>query len=325
MVSCARTSNREAIVGRITSSVTSYGIACALLIQGAFAQEDKATFLAYAAGYKAAFTCSAIFNARKTLDQIAAHELTGVSAVYADHFAVLPDAIIDHDNKRVSVAYDGSLPPRVSQWRKHLGCVQLPAGATLDVIPHLPKVEIEAAIDATTDNGAPWTAHAPVNGSSGNAMLDVIVKNAFAKPNYGADQFTTAVLIATPGKIIAERYLDGYTPTTSQRTWSVAKSIGASVIGAAVQQDIVDVNAPAGLAQWSDPLDPRGDITLQNILHMASGLDSNQAGNHTPRLYFGAEKCPTRQSRTGLKPHPENVGNMPTMIRCWRFAHCMKR
>ena len=98
---------------------------------------------------------------------------------------------------------------------------------------------------------------------------------------------TSAILIASPQAILAEQYKAGFTPETAQRTWSVAKSIGASIIGVAVEQKRLDVTKPAGLKNWSHPLDPRGEITLENLLHMASGLDSNKAGNRTDRVYMG--------------------------------------
>jgi hypothetical protein len=285
----------------------------AVLPFAARAQENEATLLAYAAGYKAAFTCSAVFSGGKTLEQIAAHELTGVSPLYAEHFDALPAAEIDHRAKRVSVAYAGDLPPRIAQWRAHLGCAQLPAGAPLDAVNLLPTVEIETSgLEMEADNGQPWTRHAPVNGTSGNRLLDEIVRKAFEKPNYGRDQFTTAILIATPEAIVAERYLAGYTPTTSQRTWSVAKSIAASVIGAAVEKDMIDVAAPTGIEAWQAPLDPRRKITIENLLHMASGLDSNRAGNQTPRLYYGGGRLSDTALGGALEARPGNR---------WKYAN----
>ena len=162
------------------------------------AEEDEATLLAYAAGYKAAFTCSATFSGGKTLDQIAAHELTGVDPQYADRFDDLPEAVIDHAAKRVSVVFATELPPRIAQWRPHLGCAQLPVGAPAEAADLLPRLKIDTAgLEMETDDGRPWKRQAPVNGPSGNAKLDEIVAKAFRKPNYGRDQVTSAILIAT--------------------------------------------------------------------------------------------------------------------------------
>lgn len=267
------------------------------------AQETQATVDAYAAGYKAAFTCSAVFNAGKNRAAIDEHEFTGIYALVQDRVKELT-AEIDTDTKRVSVAYSDSMPPRIAQWRPNLGCVQLPVGSDSYEIADLPQAEGLPATNANQDDGAPWQTRRAVNESTGNAALDDIIQRAFIRGEYGANARTSAILIATADEIIAENYIDGFTPTTSQRTWSVAKSIGASVVGAAVQDGIVDVKASASMPEWSRPLDPRALITLENLLHMASGLDSNRAGNRTDRLYIGGGLVTDTASRNALEAVP---------------------
>ncbi len=282
--------------------IIAVGVALLAGSQGAIAQETEATIRAYAAGYKAAFTCSATFNGGKGLDQIAAHELTGIYPLVADIVPTL-EAKIDRNEMRVSVKYRDDMPPRISQWRKHFGCVQLPVGADVDDVEAVFTTHVQAKVKSKIDNGAPWQTLAPINGTSGNTALDDVIDRAFTKA-YGKGARTSAVLITTPDAILVERYIDGFGPTTSQRTWSVAKSIGASVIGAAVQKGLFDVKAPAGLENWSKPLDPRGKITVENLLHMASGLDSNRAGNRTDRLYLGGGLVSDTATESALEVKP---------------------
>lgn len=52
-------------------------------------------------------------------------------------------------------------------------------------------------------------------------------------------------------------------------------------------EDIVNVKKPANIAAWNRPGDPRGEITLENLLNMTSGLHHNRAGNRTDDVYFG--------------------------------------
>ena len=59
------------------------------------------------------------------------------------------------------------------------------------------------------------------------------------------------------------------------------------MIGAAVQQGLVDVNVPAAVPEWQRPGDPRQRITTDHLLRMASGLHSDHPGNRTDALYFG--------------------------------------
>lgn len=290
-----------------TSCRTAAATVAVLLAGGistAGGQEDEATLRAYAAGYKAAFTCSATFNAGKSPEQIAAHELTGFYTGYREAFAALPDAVIDRGRKQVRVSFDKQLPPRIAQWRPHLGCVQLPVGAAATG-KHLPALALQSP---RRNDNAPWQRHAAINGSSGNPALDKVIRAQFRGPDFdpafGRDALTSAVLIATPEAILAEHYIPGHTLRTSQRTWSVAKSIAATLIGAAVQQGIVALKQPAPIAAWQSPGDPRAAITIENLLQMASGLDSNRAGNRTDRLYFGGGRVEDTTTRGALEAPP---------------------
>ncbi|RUO33193.1 serine hydrolase domain-containing protein [Aliidiomarina soli] len=317
-------------------AVAAFALTVGVTVSGgvAHASEDKtdATLDAYAAGYISNFVCSAVFNAasntadnvpsvNKTLEQITEHELTGIYDVVETRIHDLLEQgalTIDDDTRSVAVAYASDsaaqgMPPRLSVWRPALGCVDLPVGAEAEAAAHVDGLmgDLATTQHPATDSGEPWQTHADLNGTSGNAELDQVVESAFSD-HYGSGARTSAVLIASPKEILSEHYLDGFTPTTSQRTWSVAKSIGASVVGAAVQQDLVDVNDEAGLAAWSHPADPRQRITLQHLLHMSSGLDSNQAGNRTDRIYIG-----------GGTVADEAVGNSLESIpgQRWKYAN----
>lgn len=287
---------------RVQGYLSGLAVSAAVLFSAVVKAADSAeTEVAYAAGYRASFTCSAVFNANKTLTQIEQHELTGIYPQLQPLVANL-EAVIDHSAKIVAVRYSDTMPPRFAVWRPQLGCVQLPVGADISAIDQLPV--LNPAISApSTDSGLPWTTHARINGSSDNAQLDRVLAQAFSH-HYGAGARTSAVLIATPQSILAEHYLDGFSPTTSQRTWSVAKSIGASIIGVAVQQQLLNLNQPTGLQNWSSPLDPRQAITLENLLHMASGLDSQVAGNRTDRVYIGGGLVSDTATEAALEAPP---------------------
>lgn len=281
----------------------------ALMILGlatqASAQETEATVDAYAAGYKAAFTCSALFNGGKSLPDITTEELSGIYDLVQKKVSALPNAQINVRERKVSVKYSDEMPPRISRWRPHLGCVQLPVGADDSIFASIPALsESFDAPDAKNDDGAPWSKIAEIDAPTENLAFNKVIDGAFQRGAYGSHARTTAILIATKNEIIAEHYLEGFTPTTSQRTWSVAKSIAASVIGAAVHQGMIDVKAPANLPEWSRKGDPRGKITLENLLHMASGLDSNRAGNRTDRLYIGGGLVTDTATRTAVEVQP---------------------
>ena len=258
----------------------------ALLPSGALGQQDRPAHVrALAAGYKASFICSNLFNGGLSEAQTAADDLKGTYGNLNPLFPALT-ATVDREGRTVAVPYDPAMPPRIAAWRPSLGCTQLPIGATAEAASALPRIPVTPpALDAQ-----PWplgdrNAAGRVDGDA--ASLQRAVGNAFDRRTYGQGSETTAVIVAQKGRIVSERYRPDFTMHTSQRTWSVGKSIAGTVVGAAVQQGLIDVAAPAPVPEWQRPGDPRRRITTDHLLRMASGLHSDHAGNRTDDLYFG--------------------------------------
>jgi CubicO group peptidase (beta-lactamase class C family) len=263
-------------------------IAAALLAAPAAAQVDSPRYVrALAAGYKASFLCSDIFNAGQSEAQVEADDL---KRTYSELEPIMPGlkAVVDKEARTVSVAFDHKLPPRIAVWRPHLGCAQLPIGAGQEAARSVPRLRVEPAVNRS--DALPWP-----NGdrnAAGKARGDARalagrVAAAFDRRSYGQGSETTAVVVVQDGRIVAERYRDDFNMHMSQRTWSVAKSMAGTIVGAAVQQGVIDVNAPAPIPEWQKPGDPRRAITTDHLLRMASGLHSDAAGNRTDALYFG--------------------------------------
>lgn len=272
------------------------------------AQAADPAHLSLVAGYKAVFICSAHFNAGRTVEQIAGDELNRIYPDYRDAFAHLPDAIIDEDDKTVSVAFVEGFAPRIAKWRPHFGCVQLPSGAAADMADDLPEANVRMTRDAVIP--LPKAA-------ADDPALGAAVAAAFDRSTYGEATETTAVLVIKDGAIVAERYREGFDANVSQRTWSVAKSIAATVIGAAVQADLIDIDDLAGLSVWAGTDDPRNAITIKDLLHMSSGLDAGPAGNRTDDVYFGGGRVVDHALSRRLVAEPGarwHYANNDTMI-----------
>ena len=263
-------------------------LAAALLAAPAAAQQNRPEYLrALAAGYKAAFLCSDIFNAGQTEAQVEADDL---QRTYPELEPLMPalKAVVDRSAKTVSVAFDDKLPPRIAAWRPHLGCAQLPIGAGAEAVKLLPR--LAETHDVARDDGRAWPQgdRAATAKPQGDAKkLSAAIAAAFDRRTYGQGSETTAVLIVQDGKIVAERYRADFNMHMPQRTWSVGKSIAGSVIGAAAQQGLLDPLAPAPIPEWQRPGDPRAEITTDQLLRMSSGLHSDAAGNRTDATYFG--------------------------------------
>ena len=127
----------------------SAGATFALLLLAApiAAQVDRPEYVrAIAAGYKASFLCSDIFNAGQSEEQIARDDL---QRIYPELEPLIPGlkATVDRQAKTVSVAFSEGLPPRIAAWRPLLGCAQLPIGAGADSVRHLPRLTGTPAVN----------------------------------------------------------------------------------------------------------------------------------------------------------------------------------
>lgn len=280
---------------------------CAVLLSAdAVAQQDRPAYVrALAAGYKAAFVCSNLFNGGLSEQQTEADDLRGTYSSLNPIFPTLT-ANVDRQRRLVSVPYDAAMPPRIAVWRPSLGCTQLPIGASADAASALPRISVTPPnLDAQ-----PWPTgdrNATARGDGNARAINGVVSSAFDRRTYGQGSETTAVVIVRNGRIVAERYRPDLNMHSSQRTWSVGKSIAGTVVGAGVQQGLIDVAAPAPVPEWQRRGDPRQRITTDQLLRMASGLHSDHPGNQTHDLYFGGVAVADQAAGWPLVAQPGTV------------------
>lgn len=87
---------------------------------------------------------------------------------------------------------------------------------------------------------------------------------------------TYGLLLVHRGRIVYERYGAGANAFYLQYAWSMAKSVTHALVGILVAEGKLDVAAPAAVPEWQGAGDPRGDITLGQLLTMRSGLEFNE-------------------------------------------------
>jgi CubicO group peptidase (beta-lactamase class C family) len=114
-------------------------------------------------------------------------------------------------------------------------------------------------------------------------LLARAVDDLFSKPGLGE---TRALVLLHDGKIVAERYADGFTADMPLIGWSMSKSVTAVLIGMLVADGRLALDDPAPVPQWQRAGDPRGEITLRHLLQMRSGLRHKEKADP---LYSSAE------------------------------------
>ncbi|HEV3213865.1 MAG TPA: serine hydrolase [Acidimicrobiales bacterium] len=141
-----------------------------------------------------------------------------------------------------------------------------------DTLPHVTPAAAPQPVGVAWPT-ARWPEGEPIG------ALDALLEAAFTDPEL---EETYAVVVVQHGRLVAERYggaLPSFThpPTevtasTPLLSWSMAKSVLHAAVGCLVDDGRLDPDAPAAVPEWSDPSDPRGRITLRELLQMRDGL-----------------------------------------------------
>ena len=96
--------------------------------------------------------------------------------------------------------------------------------------------------------------------------------------NFAGQQQSTGVVILWRGRIAAERYWNGWTPTKDSIIASAGKSVTSFLIGQLQEQGRLDITRPASTylgGGWSRSPASESRITVQHLLSMTSGLDDS--------------------------------------------------
>ncbi|MGC6371611.1 serine hydrolase domain-containing protein [Pseudomonas sp. K2I15] len=91
---------------------------------------------------------------------------------------------------------------------------------------------------------------------------------------------TDALLVIRDGQIIYERYAAPTTANTPHLTWSISKSLMATVLGVAFGENRFKLTDPA--ARFYPPMKQHPSVTMADLLHWASGLDWQEDYEYAP-------------------------------------------
>ena len=121
-----------------------------------------------------------------------------------------------------------------------------------------------------SSSGNPYT-DAPLTNSSSAAVTSALARG-FGDDLAEADRTalgTRGIVVLEDGKLVAERYAEGFGPTTPQLGWSMTKSVTNLLVGRLVQQGQVSLDDDHLRPEWTDG---RSAITIRQLLQMTSGL-----------------------------------------------------
>ncbi|MBY0274245.1 beta-lactamase family protein [Candidatus Binatia bacterium] len=186
---------------------------------------------------------------------------------------------VDRAARTVRTTVAGGFASR-AEARELAGCV---------LVHDEPPVELPPGFSLAAQPPALPPMSGPALVEPDDPALRAALDRAFAETDDPPHHWTKAVVVAHAGRIVAERYADGYGIDTPLPGNSVTKSVTSALIAILVREGRLRVDERAPVAAWANPHDPRHAITIDELLRMTSGLplDESFGGwDRAARLWF---------------------------------------
>jgi CubicO group peptidase (beta-lactamase class C family) len=228
-----------------------------------------------AAAYAAKVAASALFVSGRTLDSVRAEELAPTRPLEA---LIAPLLRFDVDDAAGTVTCRLGQAKATAVRTQGLGCTLAIAPATV--------AQLQARKGPAADAGgadAPWPLgeSVPELAVAGidHAALAKAIDAAFADPDAKRRVHTRAVVVVHDGRLVAERYADGYRADMPLPGWSMAKTMAYALLGARELQEPGRLPLAADVAslarEWTG--DARAQIRFPHLLTMTAGLQWNES------------------------------------------------
>ena len=216
-----------------------------------------------ATGYISHVVCSYVFVSGLDAGRVSEEDVASNPVFSGFNWALRHE--VDRAKREVRAWTVGGLENR-AVYRDGLGCLNLNGTQPPDA-PTRADVEADGPIPALLPDIAGPEIVVPTP-----AGLKAAVDGAFVEPDGKPVRRTHAVVVVHDGRVVAERYADGFGIDTPVHGWSATKSVNNALLGILVRQGKLRMEEPAPVAAWQTSGDSRGAITLDHLLRMESGL-----------------------------------------------------
>lgn len=218
----------------------------------------------HTAGF-AKILCSAVFISGLDPD-FAAESIGYFTSPYAERSQVV-ERVVDHEEQEVHLTLPSGVV-RTAKYYGDQGCVTLPVG---ERAAYFTPTVVESVLPEPSTQAWPMgdmLLDTPLSAEIDIDVIEAAVDAAFDP----VEGLTAAFLVTWRGRIIGERYRAGISMHTPLESWSMGKSLSATLMGVLIQQGVYDLWQPAPLEEWQEEGDARSEIRIADLLHMSSGL-----------------------------------------------------
>ncbi len=211
-----------------------------------------------AAAYSAKIVCSNVFIAGRDPDAVLALDVQAPGHPILKLISVS----VDRDAKTVSAGLFGLFGGGLAAARDGYGCMSVPDG-DLSRIPATPPLPAIAAPGTGL-----WPEGSTVQPSQDEAVIKILDDATLAGPGM------RAIVVVQNGRVVGERYGEGFTAETPLLGWSMTKSVTAALVGSLVREGKMSLDGSGLFDGWK--ADGRAAIKLSDLMAMSSGLEFNE-------------------------------------------------
>lgn len=228
--------------------------------------------LRVADGYAAKIICSNVFLAGRDPQQVLDVDVTAAGNPLLKYIK----QSVDHDAGTATARMLGFIAPMTAVYRPGLGCT-LAADGNVDAVRKI-ALATPPAISPLPD--APWPE------GNGASTTDPRIDSILDDPKMTGPGMR-AVVVVKDGRIIGERYGQGFDQTTPLLGWSMTKTLNGVLLGMTIGDGRLSLADKGLFAGWGDG---RKDITLAELASMESGMvfeeDYGEVTDVTRMLYL---------------------------------------
>ena len=210
------------------------------------------------AGYAAKIVCSSVFISGRDPHRVLQDDVQAPG----HPLLRLMRVSVDREQRVVRAGLFGFAGDGLAVARDGTGCATVPDG-------DLARARAHAAPATPTAARRPgrWPDGDEV-GAAGPTLAALLADPTLAGPGM------RALVVMHRGRIVAERYGDGFDAATPLLGWSMTKTVTAALIGTLVRDGRIDIEREGLFPAWSG--DERRRIAMTNLLSMSSGLGFNE-------------------------------------------------
>jgi CubicO group peptidase (beta-lactamase class C family) len=244
-------------------------------------------------GYSAKIVCSNVFLADRDPQEVLAVDVQAPG----HPLLRLMRVSVDRQVGTVTAGLLGVFGKSIAVFRDGLGCTNVPDGNVAAA-----KAMTGAALTPAPPLDALWPEGARVEVSQDPEIAAILDDTALTGPGM------RAIVVVKNGRIVGERYGDGFSDKTPLLGWSMTKTVNAAIVGTVIKTGKMALSDTGLFESWK--ADGRAAISLADLMAMSSGLQFNEdygdVADVTHMLYLE----PDMAGFTEAKPLAGEVGKV---------------